>query len=122
MVILSITIPGCADAEDQGDPGPAMAFLRCAGSCSATAVNTEFSTPVRVTINGYTGHAMEPFITRDGSYLFFNSLNDGNDTSLYYAARGADDVTFNSAAKIIGVNDTPPHLDAVASKIGRAHV
>ncbi len=108
--------PGCADKKEQGDPAPLMAFLRCAGPCSAAAVNTEFSAPAQVTINGYDGvHAMEPFITRDGNYLFFNSLNDGNDTSLYYAAKGADDVTFNGATKIGDVNGTPPHLDAVAS-------
>ena len=69
----------------------------------------------KVTINGYSGDAMEPFITRDGNYLFFNSLNSGGDTSLYYAAKGADDVTFNGATTITGVNAMPPHLDAVAS-------
>ena len=57
---------------------------------------------------------MEPFITRDGNYLFFNSLNDGRDTSLYYAGR-VDDVTFELLGKIERANGTPPHLDAVPS-------
>src|ERR671926_14237 len=35
-----------------------------------------FGTPQRVTIRGYDGEAMEPFITRDGRYLFFNNRND----------------------------------------------
>jgi hypothetical protein len=34
---------------------------------------------------GYTGDAMEPFLSRDGELLFFNSLNDGRDTSLFLA-------------------------------------
>jgi len=31
-----------------------------------------FGAPQRVTIRGYDGHAMEPFLTRDGRYLMFN--------------------------------------------------
>jgi hypothetical protein len=52
------------------------------------------SQPERVTIRGYKGEAMEPFITRDGRYLFFNNLNDpAVNTNLYYAER-VDDLTF----------------------------
>ncbi len=60
---------------------------------------------------------MEPFITRNTAgtiYLFFNSLNDGQDTSLHYAER-VTDTTFTYKGKIGNVNGTPPHLDAVAS-------
>ena len=32
-----------------------------------------FSTPELVHIVGYTGDAMEPFLSRDGQFLFFNS-------------------------------------------------
>ncbi len=106
---------GCSKKLEQGDPAPVLALLRCAGTCSAATVNIDFSAPTKVTITGYTDHAMEPFITRDGNYLFFNSLNSGGDTSLYYAAKGADDVTFNYVGEINGVNGMPPHLDAVAS-------
>ncbi|MBN2158552.1 MAG: PD40 domain-containing protein [Spirochaetes bacterium] len=110
-----ISATGCSDSKDQGDPGPLIALFRCSGSCAAKTVNTEFSNPQKVTINGYAGHAMEPFVTRAGTgYLFFNSLNDGNDTSLYYAV-WVDDVTFTSQGKINNVNGSPPHLDAVAS-------
>ena len=35
-------------------------------------VNTEWSHDQVVTIKGYSGDAMEPFISRDGAYLFFN--------------------------------------------------
>ena len=51
-----------------------------------------------------------------GNYLFFNSLNYGSDTSLYYAANRADDATFTYAGEIGGVNGgAGNHLDAVAS-------
>lgn len=76
--------------------------------------NTEFKDQHKVTITGYDSNAMEPFITRDGEYLFFNSLNDGDDTSLYFATY-ASDASFRLADKITGVNRTSPHLDAVAS-------
>ena len=90
--------------------------MRCFGSCYVTAVNNDFTnSPELVAITGYTDQAMEPSISRDDNYLFFNSLNDGVDTSLYYAQRGTDYVTFNSATRIDGVNGSSPHLDAVAS-------
>jgi len=99
---------------EKGDPGSLIVLFKCANSNIEVPVNNEFSNPVKVTINGYSGHAMEPSISRDGSYLFFNSLNDGYDTSLYYASR-VDDVTFTSNGKINGVNGEPRHMDAVAS-------
>ncbi len=111
---LVVLTAGCAAKLEKGDPGPLIMMLRCINANHPVAVNSEFSNPVKVIINGYSGHAMEPSIARDGSYLFFNSLNDGQDTSLYYATR-TDDVTFTSNGKINGVNGTPPHLDAVAS-------
>jgi hypothetical protein len=63
-----------------------------------------FANPERVTIRGYSGHAMEPFITRDGRYLFFNNSNDPSvDTNLHYAER-INDVTFKYKGEIKGVN------------------
>jgi WD40-like Beta Propeller Repeat len=65
---------------------------------------TAFANPERVTIRGYSGHAMEPFITRDGRYLFFNNLNDPSiNTNLHYAER-IDDLTFKYKGEIRGVN------------------
>ncbi len=94
----------------RGDDLVSIAPQQCDGE------NTEFTNQQIVTINDYAGHAMEPFISRDieGINLFFNSLNDGNDTSLYYAERVSDTV-FTSMGKIGKVNGTPPHIDAVAS-------
>lgn len=74
----------------------------------------EIGKPQKVEIVGYEGDIMEPFISRDGKYLFFNSLNDGYDTCLYWAEK-ITEVKFEFRGKIEGVNGIPPHLDAVAS-------
>jgi hypothetical protein len=79
------------------------------------AIYPEFTEEVEVVINGYSKDAMEPFISKDGTFLFFNSLNDGDSTSLYYATR-INDTVFNFEGEIEGVNGPVPHLDAVASK------
>ena len=72
-----------------------------------------FSNPQPVTIQGYSGIEMEPSISRDGQYLFFNDSNaPDNDTNLFYATR-IDDTTFSFQGEIGGVNSTA--LDAVAS-------
>lgn len=63
-----------------------------------------FSNPERVTIRGYSDHAMEPFMTRDGRYLFFNNSNDPSvNTNLHYAER-INDLTFEYKGGVTGVN------------------
>ncbi len=89
----------------------------CGGSSglSGTAATpyTAFADPTLVTINGYTGDAMEPFISKDGQYLFFNNRNDPSiNTDLFYAAR-VNDQTFTYLGPVPDVNS--PQLDAVAS-------
>ena len=46
--------------------------------------------PVR--IEGYADEAMEPFLSRDGRYLFFNTRNDpGANTNIHFAeAKGTE--------------------------------
>jgi len=74
-----------------------------------------FGPETNVTINGLTFDAMEPFISPDGNTLFFNSLNSGGNTNLYFATR-VDDTTFTYAGPVGGTYDSSPdHLDAVAS-------
>jgi hypothetical protein len=75
-----------------------------------------FGPEILVTILGDTvPDAMEPFISPDGNYLFFNSLNNGTTTTLYYATK-VNDSTFTFAGRLTGANLlSPPHLDAVAS-------
>ena len=84
-----------------------------AGASTPPATYTVFSNPTAVMVTGYTGDAMEPFISKDGQYLFFNNRNDPSiDTDLYYASR-VDDQTFTFLGPVPGVNS--PALDAVAS-------
>jgi len=73
---------------------------------------SEFVNPTAVTISGYSGEAMEPFITRDGRYLIFNNSNAATDTNLQWAER-IDDVTFAWRGSLDGANSSA--LDAVAS-------
>ena len=91
----------------------------------APSANTGFANPRKVTLVGYTGDAMEPFISRDGNILFFNNLNsaslsygDNNDTNIHYAVR-IDDVTFEYMGKVTGAStdETPEtnELEGVAS-------
>jgi hypothetical protein len=73
-----------------------------------------FTNPEPVTIEGgYTGDAMEPFVSPDGQYLFFNNSNSAPTTNLYYATR-IDDVTFQYVGEIVGANQSGA-LTAVAS-------
>jgi len=73
----------------------------------------DFTNPQRVTVLGYSDHAMEPFISRDGKYLFFNNSNDpAVDTNLHWAER-IDDLTFQYNGEIGGVNTSK--LEGVAS-------
>jgi len=73
-----------------------------------------FGSEVDVTITGLTFDAMEPFISTDGNYLFFNNLNDGETTRLYYASK-VNDSTFTLVGEVNGTNQlVTPFLDAVA--------
>lgn len=74
-----------------------------------------FGTEIPVTITGLTFDAMEPSISPDGNTIFFNSLNDGITTSLYYATK-VNDSTFTFIGELAGANETTsPRMDAVAS-------
>jgi hypothetical protein len=101
-------VVAAATSACTGSPGP----LR-------TAEYTAFGAPERVTIRGYDDHAMEPFITRDGRFLFFNNLNDpAVNTNLHYAER-ADDVTFDYRGEVQGANgdalDGVPTMDTAGT-------
>lgn len=73
-----------------------------------------FGAETDVSINGLTFDAMEPFISANGNYLFFNNVNDGINTKLYYATK-VNDTTFTFVDEVNGTNQTTtPYLDAVA--------
>jgi len=75
--------------------------------------SADFQNPQRVTIEGYNDDAMEPFVTRDGKYLFFNNLNEPKvNTNLHWAER-IDDLHFRYRGEFRGVNT--PALEGVPS-------
>ena len=77
-------------------------------------VYPSYGSEIEVTINDLSFDAMEPFLSPNGNYLFFNNLNDGINTKLYYATK-INDATFNYVGELLGSNQTTtPHLDAVA--------
>jgi hypothetical protein len=70
-----------------------------------------FGPPVKVQVIGYSGHLMEPFVSRDGSLLLFNNLNAApENTNLHWATKTNDSV-FQYQGGILGVNT--PDLEGV---------
>ena len=65
LILLTCLATGCSGSGGSAPPPPST-----------------FANPQRVTILGYSGDAMEPSISRDGRYLFFNSLNTTPPTKL----------------------------------------
>lgn len=80
---------------------PALALALC------------FGPPQTVEIVGYDDHVMEPFLSRDGQSLFFNSRNGPTDqTDIFWASR-IDDTHFRYRGAVTGANSTA--LDGVPS-------
>jgi len=75
---------------------------------------SEFTNEQKVIITNYSSDAMEPFISKDGNYLFFNNLQGANGKELYYAER-IDNTTFEFKGEVLGVNsftvDGNPTMD-----------
>jgi len=94
-----------------------LLFISCSSKdddINNLQIYPSFDSEIEVTISGLSFDAMEPFISPNGNYLFFNNLNDGINTKLYYATK-INDSTFNYVGELIGTNQTvTPHLDAVA--------
>lgn len=65
-----------------------------------------------VPVEGYDGSIMEPFVSRDGRYLFWNSDDSDRQKDIYYAER-LDDGRFLFRGPVQGVNT--PHVDGTPS-------
>lgn len=91
-----------------------MIIAACASDDGNPIVNDiAYENPLEVTINGYTDHAMEPFLSPDGQTLFYNSQNTGINTKLYYASR-ISDTEFEFKGEVAGANETQSNqLNAV---------
>src|SRR5258706_15067518 len=79
-----------------------------AAIAGAAPLANEWSTPEPVRIEGYSGEAMEPFLSRDGHCLFINTRNDpGADTDIHFARR-RDDGTFVHQGVLAGTQSPAP--------------
>jgi Tol biopolymer transport system component len=90
--------------------------LSCAPPHAQTPVDATsdaFQNPQRITIEGYDGDAMEPFLSRDGKYLFFNNLNEPSVNTNLHWAEHIDDLHFKYRGELQGVNTAA--LEGVAS-------
>lgn len=76
-------------------------------------VPTTFANPQSVMLIGYSGHAMEPFISHDGRVLLFNNSNDPKENTELHWAERVTDLRFRYRGKIEGVNS--PALEGVPS-------
>ena len=76
-------------------------LISCSTNNESTSSYPTFGNEINVTINGLTFDAMEPFISSNGNYLFFNNINNGINTKLYYATR-VNDSTFNFVGELFG--------------------
>jgi len=72
---------------------------------NSPANDIAYEHPIEVIINGYTDHAMEPFLSPDGQTLFYNSQNTGINTKLYYATR-ISDTEFEFKGEVAGANES----------------
>lgn len=68
------------------------------------AVNTEFGQPTKVNMIGYSGHIMEPCLSRNGNTLLFNNLNEPTENTNLHWATKVDDSTFQYNGELTGVN------------------
>jgi hypothetical protein len=99
---------------------PVIAIFLFIISCSSHipvketySIVLQFDSSKKVVVNGYTGDIMEPFISRDAHYLFFNNLNELSvNTNIFYAEK-INDTVFQYKGEVQGVNSTA--LDGVAS-------
>jgi len=99
LLLLCLSLPGCESSTDPEEKASASHFDR----------------ERKVTIIGYDSDAMEPFISKDDRYLFFNSHKGAHNKDIFYAEK-INDTTFVFKGEVQGVNsdyaDANPTMDA----------
>ena len=85
----------------------AIALLGFCAAATAATYNG-FSTPQPVLLQGYSGSAMEPFITPDGRYLLFNTSNVAPNIPTLQVASRVDGATFEYLGEIEGSEVNEP--------------
>lgn len=95
-VLVLLLIIGCSKSDDNNNNTPPPP--------DNTPQPIAFDAAQSVTVSGYTDHIMEPFLSRDGSILFFNNLNDPSvNTNLHWAIRTST-TTFIYQGELNGIN------------------
>ncbi|HEY9787207.1 MAG TPA: hypothetical protein V6D17_17590 [Candidatus Obscuribacterales bacterium] len=76
-----------------------------------------YGPPAAVKIDGYDGDCMEPFVSGDGNYLFFNNSNDPLEQTHIHMARRTGRTTYRYLGLVSGTisqaKDMAPTIDAV---------
>jgi len=97
-----------------------IVFLLIGAAVQAENRNAaDFDTPQMVSIQDYLDDAMEPFLSRDGTVLFFNNLNEPSvNTDIHYAIK-IDPLTFAYKGRVGSVNTVKlegvPTMDSKAN-------
>jgi hypothetical protein len=100
----------------------ALCVAAC-GSGGTAAVQPSVAAPAarELTIDGYGGITMEPFVSRDGRFLLFNNANDpATDTDLHFASR-VDDFHWTYGGPIAGVNTASLEGTPTMDRSGRLY-
>lgn len=84
------------------------ALMVLALSSTPAAATGAFSNPQLVTIEGYSGTAMEPFISPDGQYLLFNTSNVAPNIPTLQMATRVNAQTFEYQGEIQGEGVNEP--------------
>lgn len=80
-----------------------LVFVSCNQNEMPSSAGVRFEGSIPVAVMGYSDHVMEPFLSRDGSQLFFNNSNEADNTNLHWGVR-INDSTFQYQGEIDGVN------------------
>lgn len=83
---------------------------------TAEKFTDEYGAPELMRIDGYSGDCMEPFITADGRYLFFNNSNSNEVQTHIHLARRTGSTTFQHVGIVPGTvshsKDMAPTIDS----------
>lgn len=103
-----------------GSTCAAVLLVALAAACGETSgaarsPGLTFRNPRPIEIAGFSGSAMEPYISCDGRYLFFNNRNEPAEQTDLFLAESAGLDRFRLIGPLAGANAPPPALDAVPS-------
>jgi hypothetical protein len=97
----------------------ALSVWSCGTGTATVQPSTQAKAASELSITGYDGIAMEPFVSRDGRFLLFNNSNDpGTNTDLHFARR-VDDLHWTYGGLIAGANTATLEGTPTMDRAGR---